>query len=45
MMEEVLIIPVSREIRTILNRTPAELARGMRLYASFMLFHLGKLSS
>ncbi|GAK61043.1 hypothetical protein U27_00941 [Candidatus Vecturithrix granuli] len=45
MMEEVLTIPVSREIRTMLNRTPAELARDMRLYASLMLFRLGKLSS
>lgn len=45
MMEDVLTIPVSREIRTMLNRTPAELARDMRLYTGLMLFRLGKLSS
>lgn len=45
MMEDVLTIPVSREIRAMLNRTPAELARDMRLYAGLMLFRLGKLSS
>lgn len=44
-MEEVLTIPISSEVRTMLNRTPAELARDVRLYAGLMLFQLGKLSS
>ncbi len=45
MMEEVLTIQVSQEIREMLNRTPEELARDVRLYAALMLFRLGKLSS
>jgi predicted HTH domain antitoxin len=44
-MEEVLTIPISSEVRTMLNRTSAELARDIRLYAGLMLFRLGKLSS
>ena len=44
-MEEVLTISISTEIRTMLNRTPTELARDIRLYAGLMLFRLGKLSS
>ena len=44
-MEEVLTIQVSQEIREMLNRTPEELARDVRLYAALMLFRLGKLSS
>ncbi len=44
-MQEVLRIPISSEVRTMLNRTPTELARDVRLYAGLMLFQLGKLSS
>jgi predicted HTH domain antitoxin len=44
-MEDVLTIHVPSEIRQMLNRTPEELARDMRLYAALMLFRLGKLSS
>ena len=44
-MEEVLTIQVSQEIREMLNRTPEEMARDVRLYAALMLFRLGKLSS
>ena len=44
-MEEALIIQVPGEIRQMLNRTPEELARDMRLYSALMLFRLGKLSS
>jgi hypothetical protein len=38
-------INLSNEIRTMLNRTPEELSRDIRLYAGLMLFRLGKLSS
>jgi len=44
-MEEVLTIQVPGEIRQMLNRTPEELARDVRLYAALVLFRLGKLSS
>ena len=44
-MEEALVIQVPGEIRQMLNRTPEELARDMRLYSALMLFRLGKLSS
>jgi predicted HTH domain antitoxin len=44
-MEEVLTIHLPGEIRQMLNRTPEELARDVRLYAALMLFRLGKLSS
>ena len=44
-MEEVLTIQLPGEIRKMLNRTPEELTRDMRLYAALMLFRLGKLSS
>jgi len=44
-MEETLVIQVPGEIRQMLNRTPEELARDMRLYSALMLFRLGKLSS
>lgn len=44
-MEEVLVIQVPGEIRQMLNRTPEELARDVRLYAALMLYRLGKLSS
>jgi len=44
-MEEVLTIHLPEEIRRMLNRTPEELARDMRLYTALMLFRLKKLSS
>lgn len=44
-MEEVLIVHLPGEVRQMLNRTPEELARDLRLYAVLMLFRLGKLSS
>ena len=42
---EVLTIDVPNEIRLMLNRTPGEMARDLRLYTALMLFRLGKLSS
>ncbi len=44
-MAEVLNIVILAEIQTMLNRTPEELSRDIRLYAGLMLFRLGKLSS
>jgi predicted HTH domain antitoxin len=44
-MEEVVTIRFPGEIRQMLNRTPEELARDVRLYSALMLFRLGKLSS
>ena len=44
-MEEAIVIQLPGEIRQMLNRTPEELARDVRLYAGLMLFRLGKLSS
>ena len=44
-MEEVLTIRIPGEIRQMLNRTPDELSRDMRLYTALMLFRTGKLSS
>ena len=44
-MEETLTIHLPGEIRQMLNRTPEELARDVRLYSALMLFSLGKLSS
>ena len=44
-MEEVVTIHFPSEIRQMLNRTPEELARDLRLYSALMLFQLGKLSS
>jgi predicted HTH domain antitoxin len=44
-MQDVLSIRLPEEIRQMLNRTPEELARDMRLYTAFMLFRLKKLSS
>ena len=38
-------IRIPAEIRKILNRTPEEMSRDMRVYAALMLFRLGKLSS
>jgi len=44
-VEEVLTIRIPGEIRQMLNRTPDELSRDMRLYTALMLFRTGKLSS
>jgi predicted HTH domain antitoxin len=44
-MEEVLAIRLPGEILQMLNRTPEELARDMRLYTALMLFRDKKLSS
>ena len=44
-MEEPLTVNIPSEIQQMLNRTPEELKRDLRLYAALMLFHLGKLSS
>ncbi len=42
---ETLRIEMPDEILRMLNRTPGEMARDLRLYAALMLFRLGKLSS
>jgi len=42
---DVLTLYVPGDIRVMLNRTPEELGRDVRLYAALMLFRLGKLSS
>ena len=44
-MDETLVIQVPDEIRKKLNRTQDEMARDVKLYASLMLFRIGKLSS
>ena len=44
-MEETLTITIPATVQQMLNRTPEELGRDVRLYAALMLFHLGKLSS
>lgn len=44
-MEEALTVRVPVEIQQMLNRTPEEMSRDVRLYAALMLFQLGKLSS
>jgi predicted HTH domain antitoxin len=44
-VEETLTIQLPGEIRQMLNRTPEELARDVRLYSALILFRLGKLSS
>ena len=44
-MEETLTIRVPAEVQQMLNRTPEEMSRDVRLYAALMLFQLGKLSS
>lgn len=44
-MEEALTVCIPAEIRQMLNRTPEELSRDMRLYTALMLFRLNKLSS
>ena len=44
-MEETLTITISGTVQQMLNRTPEEMGRDLRLYAALMLFRLGKLSS
>jgi len=44
-MEETLTIRLPNEIRKVLNRTPDEMGRDLRVYGALMLFRLGKLSS
>jgi predicted HTH domain antitoxin len=44
-MEEVLTVRLPSNVSTMLNRTPDELARDLRLYAALMLFQQKKLSS
>jgi len=44
-MEEALTIYLPGNIRLMLNRTPEEMSRDIRLYSALMLFRLGKLSS
>ncbi len=44
-MEETLTVRIPGEIQHMLNRTPEELGRDLRLYAALMFFRLGKLSS
>lgn len=44
-MEDVLTVQIPTEVRRMLNRTPEEMVRDLRLYAALMLFQLGKLSS
>lgn len=44
-MENTLTVYIPDEIRRMLNRTPEELGRDLRLYAALMFFSLGKLSS
>lgn len=44
-MEETLTITIPGSIQQMLNRTPEEMGRDLRLYAALMLFLLGKLSS
>lgn len=44
-MEQTLTVRVPGEIPHMLNRTPEELERDLRLYAALMFFKLGKLSS
>lgn len=44
-MGDVLSVYVPGEIRVMLNRTPEELGRDLRLYSALMLYWMGKLSS
>jgi len=44
-MEEVLTVRIPTEVRRMLNRTPEEIGRDIRMYAALMLFRQGKLSS
>ena len=44
-MEEVLTVRFPTEVQRMLNRTPEEMSRDLRIYAALMLFQQGKLSS
>jgi len=44
-MEEILTLRIPSEIRQMLNRTPEEISRDLRVYTALMLFRIGKLSS
>ena len=44
-MEKTLTITIPDAVQQMLNRTPEEMGRDLRLYAALMLFRLGKLSS
>ena len=44
-MEELLTLRMPAEIRQMLNRTPEEISRDLRVYSALMLFRIGKLSS
>ena len=44
-MVQTLTVRIPAEIPRMLNRTPDELGRDLRLYAALMLFRLDKLSS
>ena len=44
-MDDVVTVHVPHQIRAMLNRTPEELARDLRLYSALTFFKLGKLSS
>ena len=44
-MGEILKVHIPGDVRIMLNRTPEEMERDIRMYAALMLFWLGKLSS
>jgi predicted HTH domain antitoxin len=44
-MEDTVTVKIPASIPHMLNRTPEEIGRDLRLYAALMLFRLGKLSS
>jgi predicted HTH domain antitoxin len=44
-MEELLTLRIPSEIRQMLNRTPEEISRDLRVDTALMLFRIGKLSS
>jgi predicted HTH domain antitoxin len=44
-MEQTITLTIPDTIPEILNRTPEEMGRDMRLYSALMMFRLGKLSS
>ncbi len=44
-MEEMLTVQIPSAVRKVLNRTPEEMGRDLKLYTALKLFELGKLSS
>jgi len=44
-MVEILTLRIPSEIRQMLNRTPEEISRDLKVYTGLMLFRIGKLSS